>query len=245
MIALPSPHPAIRCLVQSTAVHPDLTRSAAPPGLLAQEELSRFEAFRVPKRRHDWLIGRWTAKHLVRRYLAESGAAPPPLNAILVLADPDGAPYAACAGTGGVERLPVSLSISHSGEHGFCALSNLDQTVVGVDIEAIEPRPVSLVEHFFTDEEHAAVRRAEPEARDQLITLMWCGKEAILKALRLGLRADTRRVRGEFGALAGTQSWQSVRVWVDPALQRDEAQLSLWWCVRENYVLTVALLRRA
>jgi phosphopantetheinyl transferase len=58
------------------------------------------------------LLGRWTAKNLVQRYVTQTTGETVALDAIFIGADADGAPYVAR----GEGRLPVSLSISHS--HG-------------------------------------------------------------------------------------------------------------------------------
>jgi 4'-phosphopantetheinyl transferase len=87
----PSPHPDILCLLQSLDAAQGLANGLAPAGLLAPEERERYETFRVPKRRRDWLLGRWTAKQLGRLYLTLDGA-PRRADEIVVRADSDGSP---------------------------------------------------------------------------------------------------------------------------------------------------------
>src|SRR5437016_3812838 len=78
-------------LIQSTAGHPALARGIAPAGLLSEEE-QRLIELRTVKRRSDWLIGRWTAKHLIQTYIERRIGVQPPLNTLTVMNDPDGAP---------------------------------------------------------------------------------------------------------------------------------------------------------
>ncbi len=135
---------------------------------------------------------------------AEDGS-PLPLNSIMIDNDPDGAPYAAWAGpetkpgrmVGEQQRMPVSLSISHSNGVAFCAVADWRQTpetTVGVDLEYVEPRELSLARDVFALEEREVVRTLERSAYDWTVTAIWSAKEAVLKTLREGLRIDTRVV---------------------------------------------------
>jgi 4'-phosphopantetheinyl transferase len=158
----------------------------APPDLenavkLSSAEREAFARCTTPKRRHDWLLGRWTAKRLLYSVLGEK---------LEILSGADGAPF--------VPRYPVlGLSISHSGDYAFCAA--LWDSPIGVDIERIEPRSAIFVEDYFTADEQSLVETAPNYAP----TLIWSAKEAALKALHLGLRADTRRVNVNFSLPVG------------------------------------------
>ena len=48
-----------------------------------------------------------------------------------------------------------------------------------------------LVATFFTEDEQRFVRDAPPRERDLRANLIWCAKEAVLKALGFGLTVDT------------------------------------------------------
>ena len=231
-----APAPEVRCLLQSAADAPELAEGRAPAGLLAAEERATCESLRVPKRRRDWLLGRWTAKRLVRDYLAETGSTPL-LDDIIIRADPDGAPYAALRGA----RLPVSLSISHSGGRAFCALADLAGTAVGADIEVVEPRPLSLAEQFFTPEELADVLARPLAERDLWMTLVWSAKEAYLKCIREGLRVDTRALAVELPA-AAAPGWQPLTVRPRPDLPGAARAYRSWWRREDGAALTLGLL---
>jgi 4'-phosphopantetheinyl transferase len=131
----PAPDPRIYCLLQSAGTHPGLAEGIPPAGLLSPQELARCDGLKVSKRRRDWLLGRWTAKQLLRAYLAATAGQIPSLDQIEILAEEDGAPYAWFGA-----RLPISLSISHSGSESFCAICEQEVGQVGADIEQIEPR---------------------------------------------------------------------------------------------------------
>jgi 4'-phosphopantetheinyl transferase len=246
----------IHWLLQSLDDCPEILRSDATPAWLSPAEQQR--TFKAEKRRRDWLLGRWTAKNLVQRYLAQSTGATPALDAIYIGADADGAPYASCEGRGarGEGRLLVSLSISHSHGMAFCGLVALESPLatrpsLGCDLELIEPREGNFLDNFFTAAEVAAVqavravREREAAQGDILTTAIWSGKEAVLKALREGLRIDTRRITCRFDEFAAApQNWTPFAVIVDEGLAAHfPGKWSGWWRIKDRFALTMALLQ--
>jgi len=193
----------IHWLVQSMDDCPGLNDGVAPEGLLCAREQARLDELTVLKRRRDWMLGRWTSKRLLQSVLAAEGEPPLPLASMLIGNDPDGAPYAAWAGlgtdAGEPQRMPVSLSISHSNGVALCAVADLQQmagVTVGADLERVEPREPPFVSDFFAADEIALIRSVEGDRAeyDRMVTAIWSAKEAVLKALREGLRIDTRAV---------------------------------------------------
>jgi 4'-phosphopantetheinyl transferase len=156
--------------------------------------------------------------------------------------------------------LPVSISISHSECRAFCALvaRSAQSVAVGADVEQVDVRPAGLVAGFFSTAEAQWIAQVPASWRDVIITSTWSAKEAVLKALRLGLTVDTRRVSclcqlGDGGAGSKT-GWLPVHVDCDPELltsfdagalagNRDLRARS-WWRLEEGFVLTLAILQR-
>jgi len=155
---------------------------------LSGSERACQEDLRIPKRRADWRLGRWTAKAALSAYLhrARDGQA---LAGLELRPAPSGAPEAFLDG----RPAPVALSLSHRGGMGFCALAD-GAVEVGCDLEMVEPRSPAFLADFFTDDERALVARTPAGQRDLLVTLLWSAKESALKALGCGLRSDTRWV---------------------------------------------------
>ena len=265
----------IHWLIQSLDDCPEILRDALAPAWLCASEQQRLVSLKVEKRRRDWLLGRWTAKNLVQRYLATTTGETLGLDEILIGADVEGAPFASCElrGTSGEKslggRAPVSLSISHSHGTAFCgliALNRVDSTQrrrgteaqgdrgsplaprrsLGCDIEFVEPREANFVHNFFTAQEIATVTAAG-EAQEVLITAIWSAKEAVLKALREGLRIDTRALTCRFGDQgASPAEWSSFVVALDAELStRYAGAWSGWWRIHDKFVLTLALYEEA
>jgi 4'-phosphopantetheinyl transferase len=160
---------------------------------LSAAEKLRFETFRVPKRRADWRLGRWTAKRAVAAYLRMSGDSAT-LARIEIRAAMSGAPEVFIA-----NELPgLSISITHSAGVSACAVAPADMTV-GCDLEIVEPRSDAFLADYFTLTEQATVKREAPTRRAFFSTLLWSAKESALKVLKLGLRLDIRSVEVTLG----------------------------------------------
>jgi 4'-phosphopantetheinyl transferase len=179
---------------------------------LSLAEAERLGRFRVPKRREDWRLGRWTAKHAVAAYL-EMSSDPSALAAIEILAAEMGAPEIF------IHRKPalVSLSISHREGRSLCAVAPVN-TALGCDLEFVEPRVDAFVADYFTAEEQAMVTNCGDTDRFRLLALLWSAKESTLKALRTGLRMDTRSISVELpegsdsaSVVDGEPAWRPLR----------------------------------
>ena len=153
---------------------------------LGPEECVLLRQKRFPKRRADWRLGRWTAKRAAAAYLTLP-ADPRSLRDIEVRAASSGAPELFLAG----RPAAITISISHRAGIAACAIAP-SGVALGCDLELIEPRDASFVADYFTAEEQAWIARTPEPDRPRLVTLIWSAKESALKALREGLRIDTR-----------------------------------------------------
>jgi 4'-phosphopantetheinyl transferase len=155
---------------------------------LGASEAACLNALRFAKRRSDWRLGRWTAKRALSVVL-DLPAHPHILRKIEICAEPSGAPKVLFDG----QPAGVTISITHRAGVAACAVAMSD-VKMGCDLEMIEPRSDAFVADYFTLEEQAQVARASTADRDRLLALLWSAKESALKALREGLRLDTRSV---------------------------------------------------
>jgi 4'-phosphopantetheinyl transferase len=165
----------------------DLCRVPAGDDWLTAAERQRLAGRRSAKRIADWRLGRWTAKETIAAFLERQGQ-PPPAR-IEVLAAEDGSPEAFAGG----QPLPLSLSLSHAAGRALCAVGPPGISL-GCDLESIEPRGPAFVDSYLTGSEAAALADVDDASRALLVNLIWSAKESALKALRCGLRADTRSV---------------------------------------------------
>lgn len=155
---------------------------------LSTNEAVRLNRMRFAKRRTDWRLGRWTAK----RALANSLKMPShreALAGIEIRPAESGAPEVFIAN----QPATFTISLSHRGGTAVCAVAP-SGLALGCDLEIIEPRDDSFIADYFAPEERALIARKSIADRPRLLALLWSGKESTLKALREGLRLDTRSV---------------------------------------------------
>jgi 4'-phosphopantetheinyl transferase len=155
---------------------------------LSARELACLSRLRFPKRRADWRLGRWTAKCILADYLKTSPA-PKVLATIELHPSASGAPEVFFENNSSA----VVISLSHRAGIAACAVAP-SGGALGCDLEMIEPRSDAFVADYFTTEEQALVAQAPAADRFRLLALLWSAKESALKALRAGLRLDTRSV---------------------------------------------------
>jgi 4'-phosphopantetheinyl transferase len=155
---------------------------------LSASEAVCLNAMRFAKRRADWRLGRWTAKRALSVALGMP-AHRQVLKKIDIRAAASGAPEAFIDN----QPAPVTISLSHRAGIAACAVT-MSRVEMGCDLEIAEPRSDAFVADYFTLEEQALIARTSAADRPGIMALLWSGKESALKALREGLRLDTRSV---------------------------------------------------
>ncbi len=194
---------------------------------LTPAERARYDGFRFEKRQQDWLLGRWAAKLAL---LKLAGLPRSDIARFEVLSASSGAPVARLDG----RPHDAGLSISHSHGRAFSVASG-ETTDLGCDIERVEPRSAAFVETFFTAAERERVQHAAAEHRDILVTRIWSAKESTLKALRTGLRADTRSVEVIDDSERAAGDWRIARTIVENA-----GEFGCLWRRDGDFVLSIA-----
>jgi 4'-phosphopantetheinyl transferase len=192
-------------------------------GWLGPAEREHVGTLPLPWRRESWRLGRWAARQAIAAFL---GGTP---GAIEIRNAADGAPEALLAG----RPAPVVLSFSHRAGRAACAVATAG-TALGCDLELIEPRSEGFVRDFFTTAELDLIENAEPADRPLLANLVWSAKESVLKALRTGLRADTRSVEVSLGRREGGDWSPFTAICVDSG-----RIFNGWWRQEGDLVITV------
>ena len=194
-------------------------------GWLGPEEQKVLAGLRFPKRRSDWRLGRFVAKHAVSAFASIDD-----MNRIEILAAEDGAPEPWIDGQKG----DLKISISHREGLAACVVSQ--GTAVGCDLEAVEPRSSRFVDDFFTERERIAVETTDDAHRDRHIALSWSAKESALKVLRMGLRRDTRSVEVIIDEVEAVETgWHPLRARIRP----EGRAFRGWWRQEAGMVLTI------
>jgi 4'-phosphopantetheinyl transferase len=207
------------------------TEEQVPEGnsWLTPGERAHLAALHVPKRRADWRLGRWTAKCAVAACFEK----PCSLVELEIRAAESGAPevfrrHAAA---------PFTISISHRNNAACCAVA--DRSVeVGCDLEWIEPHSRAFIEDYFTRSEQHLVLNTALADQPLLLALLWSAKESALKALRVGLRADTRSVEVEVPEFS-SEPWEHPDSWRPILVRHSNGKYYGWWRYSDRLVRTV------
>ncbi|MFF8730100.1 4'-phosphopantetheinyl transferase family protein [Streptomyces sp. NPDC015171] len=175
-------------------------------GLLDPVERGRHEATADPLNRQQFLVGCALSRLVLGRLLGVP-AADVPLRRVCprcggphgrVTLDPAADP-----------RGEISFSISHSGP--TVGLAVCRGAEVGLDVERVENAPdVDLVApRVLSAAELAVLRALAPDRRPGALLRYWTRKEAVLKALGIGLRLPPRRLEVSApDAPARVDGWQ-------------------------------------
>jgi 4'-phosphopantetheinyl transferase len=205
-------------------------QSDVPPGndWLSASETACQHALRFAKRRADWTLGRWTAKRALAAYL-NLPAQPLVLAKIEIRPTVSGAPEAF------VDERPcaVAISLSHGNGRAICAVAQ-SGIELGCDLEVVEARSEGFLSDYFTTGEQALVARAPAAEQTRLVTLLWSAKESTLKALKTGLRLDTRSVMVSPESSFDVNGWSPVQ-----ARYTGGKVFHGWWRQTDNILRTL------
>ena len=133
----------------------------APASAFTDEELIVASAFKLPKRRDEWLLSRYAAKQLaIQMGIAEDPRDVRVERPQLVI--------------GGVAS-EWYVSLSHSASYAAAAI---DRAPIGIDIQVVRELSDSATHLFLSDAETEELHRC---ALPNAILHFWCAKEAAWK----------------------------------------------------------------
>jgi 4'-phosphopantetheinyl transferase len=199
---------------------------------LSYSEHNRYQQFRFPKRQQEWLLGRWTSKYLLSKILTGSSAIS--FSDLSIFNEDSGGPFVMWND----QHLGGSLSISHRGKNAVAAFCFHTENSIGIDLEEIESKSDGFVEDYFTEPEARMVKALSLEKQALAASLLWSGREAIVKALKIGLRIDTRQITLDLPPLTSHENWQPVAILQTPA---EGKNLKLFWRTLNLSLVTLAI----
>ena len=172
-------------IADGVIIHVDLTcrtaRVAKALEWLDETEQARWRRYRYDRPRHEFALCRAALRALLCRQLDCRN------DELAFETSPHGKPSATVCGA----RAPVSFNVSHSGAHGLIALVGRGR--VGVDVEERVARhdPDGPIRDVFSPAEQKELAAACGAHKVDLFFTMWTMKEALIKALGVGLSLDT------------------------------------------------------
>lgn len=204
-----------------------------PSLYLGKQENAVYQKFKFLKRQREWLGARLVTKDLIRA--SDQRWKQTTIQNIEILNEESGAPFLHIQGR---QEYPGRVSLSHSNGYAFCAYSP-DDISFGVDLELVETRSKVFSEDFFTTKESEQIAKIDIVEQSQYVTVIWSGKESVLKALSTGLRVDTRSVEVTIPEEPVEKNgWRSLAL--ESSLFKNDS-LSLLWRREGDFVLTACV----
>lgn len=163
--------------------------------VLHSSERHEYLALTNLPRKREWFCGRIAAKEAVRRLLKLSLNLNVCSADVIVKTNEQGQPYATGKWIDLAGAEPY-LSISHkAGIAVAIAAHRTSSQGVGIDVEVIEPKENGFEKLAFLPEEISELQKAAGANKDKLVIQFWSAKEAVGKALGLGLSANPRSLK--------------------------------------------------
>ncbi len=158
---------------------------AAFADLLTLQERARADRFRQADDRRRYIVGRGVLRRMLGRRL---NRAP---GSLAFGASPHGKPTLADAGE-------IAFNVSHSGDYVLVAVGRA--AAIGVDVEQLRSGMdlVGVGARVFTPAELASITGAPEAQRRACFVRQWTFKEAVVKAVGLGLSLDLKRFEIDF-----------------------------------------------
>ena len=169
----------------SVIIYVDLTPPAARAAdalvWLDQREQARWHRYRRARPRREFGLCRAALRATLCRQLGCRN------DELTFETSHHGKPFAVVGGT----RAAINFNVSHSGNHGLIAVAPAGR--IGVDVEERGTRhdPDGAIRTAFAPAERAALAAARGTRKIDLFLTLWTIKEALLKAVGIGLSLDT------------------------------------------------------
>jgi phosphopantetheine--protein transferase-like protein len=195
-------------------------------GKLTPSEIAILDRKNIAKK-NQWVAGRLASKQALNDYLVAQGHNPIPPQEISVLYNPNGSPIL-CDLKG--KKLDFLISISHSNEYAVASIAEAkDLSGLGIDIEKIRSFRTETTTAFMTERELEIYERAPADQKNYFATLIWTGKESVLKALGTGLKIHPGRI--ELGQ--SSPNFETSKVHLDGTA----LELYLNWTIHNHFYI--------
>lgn len=165
--------------------------------LLSPGETQVFESLPNARRRREWLLGRIAAKEAVRELFRKSHGIALSNADIEIFNDKDGKPLVSQIQSTAV-AVPQLISISHKATSNkdiwAVAIAASANTVaaVGVDLEFLDEKKEGFERFLLSESELTLLQVNLKTNRMDVLTKIWCVKEAVGKALSIGLSGNPK-----------------------------------------------------
>jgi 4'-phosphopantetheinyl transferase len=155
-----------------------------PGSVLSFVEKERFDKYTLPKKKLQWLAGRFAVKTALMKYQGRCGG-DLAMTAVDVLNDENSAPYM-------VQFPDIRVSITHSFPYCIGLVANHR---IGIDLEKMmTPRKAMFDLFFHSNEIQSLPEDTDTDEYKAQVMIYWTRKEALSKLLGLGMKMGFKRM---------------------------------------------------
>lgn len=150
-------------------------------GLLHSNETAQASAYRLAKRRAEYVTGRVCAKMAMAKFWATQGDNHAP-STLEIVNDSRGRPFVDFSIEPGQGNwAPPEISITHGGKYGAALAA---KGCCGIDLQEQRETLVRVMEKYCSADEYRLLQDCRPEMELKArLSLLWAAKEAAKKAL--------------------------------------------------------------
>ncbi|MBX9878931.1 MAG: polyketide synthase dehydratase domain-containing protein [Candidatus Obscuribacterales bacterium] len=135
---------------------------------------------KLEKRKREWLAGRIAAKDAIRAFVAKQGIKLCPAD-IEISYNDAGQPVVSIISQA---SLDIKVSIAHAEGSGIAIAGT---SACGIDLEPARNRGGDFIDMAFTEKEKSLFAGKSEGEKWEIVTRIWCAKEALSKAIGQGL----------------------------------------------------------
>ena len=158
----------------------DAVRETAAFSLLDDGERAQWRRFLHPGPRRRFALSRAALRTVVSRRLDCKG------ERIAFVSSPYGKPFAQVRGT----PAPISLNVSHSGDHGLIAVAPMGRLGIDVEERTSQHDLDGPIVDVLGPDERTELAKARGDCKVHMFFRLWTIKEALIKALGTGHLTD-------------------------------------------------------
>ena len=188
--------------------------------LMSNDERERAQKFIRGK--EEYIASRWLLRKVLGQYLQQAPAS------LVFSRREKGKPY--------IANNPLNFNLSHSGHWALLALAR--DMELGVDIEQSRDSRdlLGIAENYYHPDEYAQLRQQQGDEQIRFFYQLWTLKEALLKALGVGISAGLENLNFHLG--------DAISVSLSPVLQAqsvtDKWQFHQWQLPDTGYCALAA-----
>jgi phosphopantetheinyl transferase len=146
-----------------------------------------------------------------------------------------------------MEKLPgrIEISLAHSDDLAAACAGDAADGALGIDVETRKPLSDDFMRGAFSPADRAIIDPLDRGGTEWALRA-WCAKEALSKALGIGMRFDARKLAlARANAATGTVELRLTGGWAEASPRHAAGPVNIWTFATDRFVLALCSLPAA